>query len=135
MTDDELQMLLKRNPAFSVGDTGKAAAVERRARHESLAAKEVQGRTGGRVLVVVTSIRRYDCDDDGLCEKYLIDLLRYAGILSGDSQRHCKIETSFRKAKKGEEERTEVDIYELEDVNPSLEQFIGLLRPATKEDQ
>jgi hypothetical protein len=113
MTDEDLRMPLKRNPALSVGDSGPVASVERRPRNEPLAAKEVQGQAGGRVLVVVTSFRKYDCDDDGLCEKYIIDLLRYAGILSGDSQKHCKIETSFRKAKKGETERTEIDIYEL----------------------
>lgn len=113
VTDDDLQMLLKRNPALSLGGTGPVAAMERRPSHEPLAAQEIQGQASGRVLVVVTSFRKYDCDDDGLCEKYIIDLLRYAGILSGDSQKHCKIETSFRKAKKGEAERTEIDIYEL----------------------
>jgi len=133
VTHEDLQMLLKRNPALSLGNSGPVASVERRPRNEPLAAKEVQGQAGGRVLVVVTSVRKYDCDDDGLCEKYIIDLLRYAGILSGDSQKHCKIETSFQKAKKGEAERTEIDIYEMKP--SSLEQFIGLLRPATEDDK
>ena len=113
MTNEELQMLLARNAALSVGDPRKVADLECRAGHEPLAAKEVQGPTRNRVLVVVTSVRKYDCDDDGICEKYIVDLLRRARILYEDSQRYCKIETSFQKAKKGQEEYTEIEIYEL----------------------
>jgi hypothetical protein len=91
-------------------NSGTPPALECNPRHAPLGAKKVQRRPIERVHIVVTSVRRYDADDDNLCEKYHIDLLRYAGIIQGDSQKHCKIETSFRKAKKGEEEHTEITI-------------------------
>jgi hypothetical protein len=91
-------------------DTLPLAAVERNSSHAPLEAKEVQRRTDGRFLVRVESVRKRLADEDGLCEKYVLDCCRYAGIIPDDSPELCKVETSQRKAAKGEEEHTQITI-------------------------
>jgi hypothetical protein len=75
-----------------------------------LEAKEVQRRTDGRFLVRVESVRKRLADEDGLCEKYVLDCCRYAGLIPDDSPELCKVETSQRKAAKGELEHTQITI-------------------------
>jgi len=91
-------------------DTLPLAAVERNSSHAPLEAKEVQRRTDGRFLVRVESVRKRLADEDGLCEKYVLDCCRYAGLIPDDSPELCKVETSQRKAAKGEEEHTQITI-------------------------
>lgn len=110
VSNDELQQLLRRNPQLSVGDSGQAAKLERRAGHESLATRKAQERNSERLLVRVVSIRKRLLDEDNLCEKYLVDCLRYIGAIPGDEPEKVKIETSQRKAEKGEQEQTLVEI-------------------------
>ena len=64
-------------------------------------------------LVRVTSIRRILLDEDNLCEKYVVDCCRYAGLLPSDRPGQTKIEVCQRKAGKEEDEATIVEIYEL----------------------
>jgi hypothetical protein len=66
-----------------------------------------------RFLVRVTSVRKCLIDEDNLCEKYVVDCCRYAGLLPGDGPGTTKIDTAQRKAGKGEAERTIVEIYEV----------------------
>jgi len=47
---------------------------------------------------------------ENLVSKYHTDLCRYSGLIPSDAPGICKIETSQRKAAKGEEERTEITI-------------------------
>lgn len=94
------------------GDSRAVAKLERRIGNESLAAPQVQKATGQRFLVCVTSIRRRLLDEDNLCEKYHVDLCRYAGMLPCDSPDEVTIQTSQRKAGKGESERTVIEITE-----------------------
>jgi len=75
-----------------------------------LETKEVQGRADGRFLVSVTSVRKRLADEDGLCEKYVLDCCRYAGLIPDDAPGICKVETSQRKTAKGEEEHTQITI-------------------------
>jgi hypothetical protein len=91
-------------------DTLPLAAVERNSSHAPLETKEVQRRTDGRFLVRVESVRKRLADEDGLCEKYVLDCCRYAGLIPDDSPELCKVETSQRKAAKGEEEHTLIEI-------------------------
>lgn len=91
-------------------DTLPLAAVERNLSHAPLEAKEVQRRTDGRFFVRVESVRKRLADEDGLCEKYVLDCCRYAGLIPDDSPELCKVETSQRKAAKGEEEHTQITI-------------------------
>jgi len=91
-------------------DTLPLATLERNSSHAPLEAKEVQRRTDGRFLVRVESVRKRLADEDGLCEKYVLDCCRYAGLIPDDSPELCKVETSQRKAAKGEEEHTQITI-------------------------
>ena len=78
-----------------------------------LAAEEVQGQRGGRVLVRVTNRRKRLLDEDNLCEKFHVDLCRYAGVISDDSPERTKIEVSQTKCKKGEPEEISVEVMRL----------------------
>jgi hypothetical protein len=89
---------------------GTIAVVESNTCDAPLEAKEVQGRTDGRFLVRVESVRKRLADEDGLCEKYVLDCCRYAGLIPDDSPELCKVETSQRKTAKGEEEHTQITI-------------------------
>ena len=91
-------------------DTGPTPELEPDPRNAALPAHEVEKRTGLKFLVRVVSIRTRLIDEDNLCEKYHIDLLRYAGIISGDEAGKTKIETIQRKAAKGETERVEITV-------------------------
>jgi hypothetical protein len=66
-----------------------------------------------RFLVRVTSYRRRLLDEDNLCEKYHVDLCRYAGCVPTDAPGQTKIEVSQIKVKTKEEERTEVVVDEI----------------------
>jgi hypothetical protein len=74
-----------------------------------LAAEEIQRPSGERLLVRVTSIRRRLLDEDNLCEKYHVDLCRYAGIIPCDSPDKIKIEVCQFKAGRGEQEKTIIE--------------------------
>ena len=91
-------------------DTLPLAVVESSPRNAPLEAKEVQRRADGRFLVRVTSVRKRLADEDGLCEKYVLDCCRYAGLIPDDSPELCKVETCQRKAEKGEAEHTIIEI-------------------------
>lgn len=67
-----------------------------------------------RFLVRVTSVRGRLIDEDNLCEKYIVDCCRYAGLLPGDSPAETKIEVCQRKVSKGEEEHTLIEIYTID---------------------
>lgn len=86
------------------------AVVEPDSCHAPLAEEEVQGFADGRFLIRLVSVRKRLADEDGLCEKYLVDCCRYAGLLPNDAPGICKIETTQRKAQKGEQEHTEITI-------------------------
>lgn len=95
-------------------NTGKTSTLERNPSNAPLGSEKVQGRSDGRFLVRITSIRNRLADEDGLCEKYVLDCCRYAGLIPDDSPGICKVETLQRKAAKGEEEHTEIVIYAVE---------------------
>lgn len=61
----------------------------------------------------VTSVRKCLLDEDNLCEKYHVDCLRYSGIIPDDSPDKVRIETTQRKAAKGEEEHTLIEVFAL----------------------
>lgn len=105
-----LRLFPNASPDLLARNTGTSAVVERSPVDEPLAQEEVQRPTGGRVLVRVESVRKRLLDEDNLCEKYHVDLLRYAGVISGDEADKTKIETSQRKAQKGEEEKIVITV-------------------------
>ncbi len=98
---------------LSVGDTGPVAKLECDPCHAPLAKEKVQRSTGKRFLVCITSIRKRLLDQDNLAEKYHVDLCRYAGIIPDDSPAQIEIQTGQRKAIKGEEEHTVIEIFQI----------------------
>ena len=102
--------LRKPNANHNPNDTGKAAILERTAGNAALVETQVQSGTGDRILVRIESIRKRLLDEDNLVSKYHTDLCRYSGLIPSDAPGVCKIETTQRKAEKGEEERTEITI-------------------------
>lgn len=88
------------------------AKLESNLGNASLGAGEVQGRTGQKFLVRITSIRRRLLDEDNLCEKYHVDLCRYAGVIPDDEAGETKIEVCQKKAGKEEIERTVIEVYD-----------------------
>jgi hypothetical protein len=89
---------------------GSPAVVESNPGDAPLATEEVQRPTRQRFLVRVTSVRKRLLDADNLCEKYHVDLCRYAGVIPDDSPDKVEIQVSQRKANKGEEEATIIEI-------------------------
>ena len=102
--------LRKPNANHNPNDTGKAAILERTAGNAALVETQVQSRTGDRIRVRIESVRKRLLDEDNLVSKYHTDLCRYSGLIPSDAPGICKIETTQRKAEKGEEERTEITI-------------------------
>ena len=92
---------------------GAPSELERIARHGALGALQIQKGIGGRFLVRVTAVRCRLLDEDNLCEKYHVDLCRYAGILPQDSPGTAKIEVCQRKADPGEQEAVTVEVFRI----------------------
>jgi hypothetical protein len=111
MTADELKSRFPNaSKGFLSSNTWTVAKLESNTCYAPLAAKEVQGSSRQRFLVRVESTRRRLLDTDNLCEKYLLDLCRYAGAIPGDSPAEIELETRQRKAGKGEAESTLITI-------------------------
>jgi len=102
--------LRKPNANHNPNDTGKASVPQRTAGNAALVEAQAQSGTGNRILIRIESIRKRLLDEDNLVSKYHTDLCRYSGLIPSDAPGVCKIETSQRKAEKGEEERTEITI-------------------------
>lgn len=62
-----------------------------------------------RAVVVITSFRPQLLDPDNLCPKYIIDGLRYAGLLADDTSDCVEVRVAQVRCLKGEE-RTEVEL-------------------------
>ena len=102
--------LRKPNAYHNTNDTGTPAIPERTAGDAALVAAQAQGGTRERILVRIESVRKRLLDEDNLVSKYHTDLCRYSGLIPSDAPGVCKIETSQRKAEKGEAEHTQIII-------------------------
>lgn len=91
-------------------DSGKVAVVERGFKHGREGQDSTQTQTARRTLVRIISVRKRLLDEDGICEKFLVDGLRYAGLLDQDSPDKTHIETHQRKCRDDESEHTEITI-------------------------
>jgi len=103
----------RKHARFKAQDSRTTSELESDSGHAPLGQKKVQGQAGPGFLVRTTSIRKRLLDEDNLCAKYSTDLLRYCGAIPDDSPQQVKIETSQRKAEKGEEEHTLIEVYNL----------------------
>lgn len=104
---------VRRNAADAPGDPGAPTKLERDPRHGALGKVQVQRRTRRRFLVIVTAVRERLLDEDNLCEKFHVDLCRYAGVILGDEAGTTRIETCQRKAYGDEEEHIIIEVYEI----------------------
>jgi len=111
MNESDLKSILARNPHLSVGDSRQAPKLEPDSSHAPLGQKKVQRPACERVLIRVESVRKRLIDEDNLCEKYHVDLCRYAGIVADDAPEQTEIQVCQRKAAKGENERVVVEVF------------------------
>lgn len=92
-------------------DARKVTKLECNLGDAPLAEKEIQRPIGERFLVRIRSRRRRLLDQDNLCEKYAVDLLRYGGVISDDTPERTQIEVSQSKCKKGEREEITIEVF------------------------
>jgi hypothetical protein len=112
MTRNELtRRFPKASEAFIRANCSAAPELERGPSDEPLEKKEVQGPVSNRFLVRVTAVRKRLLDEDNLCAKYHVDLCRYSGVIPDDAPGQCQIETRQRKAEKGEQEHSVVEVF------------------------
>lgn len=91
----------------------KAAVMESHARTQPLATSQVEEGVSAPILVRVVSTRKRLCDSDNLAAKFIIDNLRNCGAIEGDEPEKITVEVSQRKVRKGEEEFTVIQVYEV----------------------
>lgn len=105
---------LKANAALESQAAGPAAIVEPDSRDAPLATRQIQEATARRFLVRITSIRKRLLDSDNPCEKFLVDLCRYAGVICDDNYQQTKVEVVQRKCAKGETEKTVIQVWSID---------------------
>lgn len=91
-------------------NSGAVAKLERDSGNGALAARKGKARNSGIVHVRFESVRKRLCDPDNLSPKWLLDSLRYAGIICGDEPDKITLEVTQRKCAKGEAEHTLITI-------------------------
>ena len=104
---------VRRNADLPARDRRPPPKLERDAGDGALGKVQVQKGTHRRFLVVVTSVRKFLLDDDNLCEKFHVDLLRYSGVIPGDSPVTTRIQVAERKTRGDEKEQIIIEVYEL----------------------
>ena len=93
--------------------TRKVAKLESSPGDAPLEAEAFQRQSGQGFLVRVTSLRTRLLDEDNMCEKYHVDLCRYAGVIPDDSPSEVKIEVCQKKAVKGEAEKITIEVFKI----------------------
>ena len=76
-------------------------------RNEPLAEGEGKKEGAQRTLVRITSFRSRLCDTDNICIKYILDSLRYCGLIKDDRPEDIELVVAQEKCSKAEE-RTEI---------------------------
>lgn len=96
----------------NAGSPREVAKLEPDTGHGTVGAVQVQAGRRRRFLVRVTSYRHRLLDIDNLCEKYLVDLCRYAGVIPDDAPGTTAIEVSQQKVPASEAEQTLIEVFE-----------------------
>ena len=91
-------------------NNGQIAKLERPACNEPLATGKGEKEASGRVHFKFVSVRKRLIDPDNVSVKWLLDCCRRIGLVAGDEHDKVTIETAQRKAEKGEEEHTIIEI-------------------------
>lgn len=96
------------------GSAGKAPFMESNPGDGAVGEVPVQKGTGRRFHVRIRAIRTRLLDWDNLCEKYHVDLLRYASAgVFGDGPATTTIEVCQEKAQAGEREEVRIEVFEI----------------------
>jgi len=111
-TDADGTVSFRKAPIPDHRDPGTLPLVERNPSDGALGQRQIQAIPPGRVLVRVTSFRTRLLDEDNLCEKYYIDLCRYAGIIRQDHPGAATIEVRQKKIGPKEPEFVRIEIFE-----------------------
>ena len=90
------------------------AILECNLRAGPLATSQTENSHPRKFLVRVTSFRRRLLDEDNLCEKYHVDCCRYSGLLRADDPSEARIVTTQEKVQTKAEERTVIEINEID---------------------
>lgn len=106
-TPEEYAIYLQRNKAYS---ERKAAELERYTGNEPLEESAMEKAPSGKFILRIESHRRRLLDEDNTCEKYLVDTLRYAGLIPADDPETLHIEVTQFKCKKDQEEHVVITI-------------------------
>ena len=93
--------------------SGTAPELERHIGNGAVGEVQVQAGIGRRVLVRVTAYRHRLLDEDNLCEKFHVDLCRYAGVIPSDAPGRAKIEVCQEKVGSKEPEETKIEVFEV----------------------
>ena len=99
--------------AVSNRTAGAVAKLERNPGDGTVEQIQVQNGLGRRFLIRIKSIRKRLLDEDNLCEKFHVDLLRHSGVIPQDSPGTAKIEVSQEKVEPGAAEKTIVQVWKL----------------------
>jgi len=119
MNADELKRIFPRfSKSFlkvnlSDGDARPIDKLEPSLGVRPLAKKKDERPACQRFLVCVTAFRHRLLDEDNICEKYYVDLCRYAGIIPNDAPDQVSIEAKQKKIGKSEKERVVIEIFNI----------------------
>jgi hypothetical protein len=103
-----------RKTRFLNDSAGEASELERHIGDGAVGTVQIQELAGKRFHVRVTAIRARLLDWDNLCEKYHVDLLRYAsGKAFGDSPATTTIEVCQEKVEAGGREEVRIEVFEV----------------------
>ena len=98
-------------PSNDTGSRVPATVVEPSPGNGRVGKDKVQKRDDRKFLVIVTAFRRRWLDDDNPCEKYLVDLCRYSGIVPDDARKGTRIKTRQEIVGKGEREYVKIEVF------------------------
>lgn len=94
--------------------SGPDSVLERPARNEPLETDKGKKAATRRFHIRFTSVRKRLCDPDNLSPKWLLDCLRYCHLIDGDEPEKITLQVGQRKAIKGEEEHTIIEITQIQ---------------------
>jgi hypothetical protein len=109
--EPDFQPLIHRDSIPHPESTRQTAKSECAPVHAALGQAQAQGGDRPGFLVVLTSVRKRLLDEDNLVGKFHTDLLRYSGVIPSDAPGQTSIQTKQRKAAKGEEEHTVIEVF------------------------
>ncbi|MDB6117400.1 MAG: hypothetical protein JWO08_1181 [Verrucomicrobiaceae bacterium] len=112
--DERLLIFPNASPAClasNAGGTRPDAKLERHPEHAALHSPPAEKGRPERFHIRFVSVRKRLIDPDNLSEKWLLDCLRFAQVIPGDEPEKITLETTQRKARKGEEEHTLIEVF------------------------